>query len=504
MGSEIVLAPGISRRGAAFLLLQIVAFGMIERASFPLLNPLSVFSDVYFDWSGIRIIAISGRIPQSLGYFAYFPAFHVLNAVLVDIVGADIFTYFLLNNLLLVLAIPLAYLVASKFISRDAALISSLLLALSVFFFLQAAVLPVLLGATIIIASFGALLTFHQIPSRRFWLIFWLASIFVFFSHPVDALVLAVILSVFWLSRSRTALSSRPKGVTPAISYLVGYLGYLSFVAVSAFKILVASLFESGPKYYFAQSYPGPYPSEFVLQALFSTLGTAALFGPAIFALFYWFHQGNWAQRYLAWIASALVAIPGVITLSGRGPYGLQAARTLLFLSLFLVFPAAYGLIRLTMVLGRTYTKVAVLGIVLFMVSFSCTTSYITGSGYREVSDSVPIQPTHVTNSMLAVRSFLERIPQLSPLSMDPALGTFISPAGSGLGYFVTPFPIHHDAIVPFDLALGNSSSGLALSSEYLSNLGYRSAQLAGIESAYLIRAYDDGGVTVYLPPTSG
>ncbi len=504
VGLEIVLWSRIGKGATGLVLLQIISIGALIQISFAWLNPKSIGGDLFADWQGIQGILQFGNIPEALGYFLYFPSFHLLNAAMASIGEVGIASYLLLNHLLMIVAVPAIYLLAREVLSNRKALASALLLLVSTFFFLTAVVLPVLLGASVLLLAIYALLRYEKMKNRRWAVAFWVLAIFVFFSHPVNALIFSVILVAAWIiNRIHGTASTNVKFAEPTATYGVGYLGYLVFIAASAFRIFVESLFDSGPRYYFARVAPAPQvpiPAVFYAQTLLSTLGFSILFLFAVVALFSWLFKGNLNRRFVLVVIIALMSVPAFIVILGRGPYGLQAARTLLYIGILLVIPAASGLVYLSRRTGRGALRIAMVAIVLFMVAMLSSTSYLTASGNRFLSDTIPIQTTYVTDSMIAVGGFLDRLPATTPLTLDPALAFFLAPEGSGVTYPVTPFPIGHPSLVAFSSGFGNVSVALALSDLYLSNSGYEVLDTTALSASSMIRVYDSGYVRVYAP----
>ena len=502
VGMEVVLWSPVGKRATILILLQVISIGALIQISFAWLNPNSVVADLYFDWLGIEAVLQSGNVPELLGYFFYFPSFHVLNSAMTEVAGAGIGVYLLFNHLLMIVAVPAIFLLAGEIVSHRKALVSALLLLVSSFFFLSAAVLPVLLGASIMLLATYTLLRYEKTRSRRWAAAFWVLAVFVFFSHPVNALIFSVVLAVFWINNRLHR--TRPGAFTePTATYGVAYLGYLIFMAASAFRIFVESLFESGPRYYFARVAPLPgvsVPPIFYAQTLLSTLGFSVLFLLATVALLSWLFKGNPGRRFVLGTVIALVAVPTGIVLLGRGPYGLQAARTLLYISILLVIPAASGLVYLAGRMRGRILRPAMVAIVLFAVATLSSTSYLTGSGSRVLSDSIPIQTTYVTDSMLVVGDFLDRIPTTTPIALDPAMAFFLAPWGSGLTYSVTPYPIAHPSLVAFSTGFGNASVTFVLSDLYLSNSGYEAPDTSSLDAMSVLRVYDNGNVRVYAP----
>ncbi len=504
VGVQILLRPESQKRGTSLILLQIVTIGVLIRLSYPLLNPESVFSDAYFHWTGIEILAQSGRVPAALGYYFYYPSFHALNTVAVNVAAIGISSYLLFNSLLAVLAVLASFLLAREIVSPRLALACALLLVISLFFFLIITVAPFFMSANLMILALYALLRYRKTASRKFWSMFWIISLFIFFSHPAGALVLAVILVIFWLNgRLRTRPVEAPKITEPTATYGVAYLSYLGFIAISAFTFFFQSLFESGPNIYLARASVGPVPAQFIAETTASTLGFTILFLPATFVVLSWLYEGQWNRRFIIGVLFILALVPGIMVLLGKGHYGLQAARVLPYISIFIIFPAAYGIFKLAQRGRRVAPKVVAVGVFLFLLAFLSSTSYLTGNGNRILSASIPVQTAYATHSMLAVGSFLEKVPETTPLTLDPQLGDFIAPHRSGLGYPLTPYPVEHASIVTFSIAWGNSSVALSISSLYLSQSGYINPETTFLEALYAVRAYDNGMVRTYVPAGS-
>ncbi len=504
---QIAFQVGERRGGTLIILGEILMLGALLRLTFPLLNPQSLSSDSYFHWLGSSTLAAIGTVPSLLGHHFYFPSFHALNAILIQVGGlgfSGFAAYALINHLLMLLAVPGAYLVGREVLRPSHALFASLLIVFSPFFFLSISVVSVLLGAAVMVLAIHALLKRRTSHGWGWWVVLWLLTLFVFFSHPVNALVLGVVLVVFTgITRiQRPSSSAEAHASSPAATYVVAYVGYLVFMAVTAFALFIGSLTESGPEYYFARVVTADVPGAFVVQASLSTVGFTVLFAPAAFAALTWRRTGgDWGGRFLLAALAVLISVPAMAVLLGRGPYSLQAARTLLYISIFLVLVASRGFLMLLAQIRRSTLKAIAVLLIVFVVALFSTTSYLTGSGTRFLSDSIPVATFYAPDSTLATRSFLERIPSKTPLSLDPAMAPFLAPHGSGVAYPVTPYPIAHSNLVPFSTAFGDPNVGLALSETHLAHSGYAAPDTSGLDAVYGIRAYDNGQVRVYLPP---
>ena len=502
IAAQIAYGAGTGRHRSSTTLAQIVAVGALFQISFPLLNPNSVLSDPYFHWLGIEGIIGSGAVAESLGFYFYFPAFHVLNVAILEIGSFGFEGYALLNHGLMLIVVVAIYLLGREVVSTSKALLASLLLTVSTFFFLAATFLPIFMGASIMLLALFALARYRKSPNRKWWVVFWVLALVVFFSHPVNALVLAGILGVFLLvHRLHARASTQREFAAPTVTYSVAYLGYIMFLAINAFTLLTLSLTESGPRYYFARTVEATaIPASFVIQTVASTLGFSILFAFASIALVSWFVSGGWNQRFIFGIMVVFTAIPALVILLGRGPFGLQAARALLYLNIFVVIPAAAGVLFLFRFVRQRSVRVAAVAFLIFISSFLSSTSYLTGSGTRFLTDSIPIQTTYVTDSMLASGEFLRGLPPFTPLALDPALTVSMGEEGGGFGYFVRPYSLAHNSWVQFASGYGNRSVALALSSLYLANSGYQALDPSQLDSVYAIRAYDNGGVRIYAP----
>lgn len=506
---QIAFQAGEHRVGTLLILGEILLLGTLIRLTFPLLNPQSLSSDSYFHWLGSSTIAAGGTVPTLLSHHFYFPAFHALNAALIQVGGFGVSgfgTYTLTNHLLMLLAIPGTYLVGREVLRPSHALFASLLIVLSPFFLLSISVVSVLLGAAIMILAAYALLKRRTKRSRAWWVVLWLLALFVFFSHPVNALVFGVVLVVFAVITriERPSPLARAHASSPAATYVVAYNGYLVFIAVTAFTLFVQSLTESGPEYYFARVVTAEVPTAFVVQASLSTVGFTVLFAPAAFAAFTWGTRGDWRGRFLLAALAVLISVPAMAVLLGRGPYALQAARTLLYISIFLVFVASLGFLMLIARIRRSALKAIAVVLLVFAVALFSTTSYLTGSGNRLLADAVPVQPSYATDSMLVVRDFLSSIPEGAPLLLDPALAAFLAPHGSGVAYPVTPYPIDNPNLVRFGDVCQSEGSVVALSELHLGNEGYAAPDVSCLDRLPLLKTYDNGVVRVYLPPYVG
>jgi hypothetical protein len=502
VGVRIVLYPCKTRWEVAVPLGQATVIGLLIQVAYPLLNPRSVVSDMAFHWLGIQAIVATGFVPQGLGFYQFFPAFHILNGSIGEMGLENLENYAIINHALVTIAIPAMYLLSCEVVSSQKALMSALLLTVSLFFFLWVPAVPSLVGGAILILATYALLRFQRTAKRSWWATFWILAAFVFLVHPVDALILAGILLVLWVNNRwpRVESEHETRVVLPTGSYVVLYLGYLSFMAVTAFGAFLSSIFESGPRIFYTNPVRGPVPASYVGQSIVSTLGFSLLLVPASVAILSWIFTGQRNHRMLAGLIVILTAIAGATVLAERGSYGLQAARTLLFLSIFIVLPAGSGIVYLAKRAPMKRTSVFLVVALLVVLAFFSSTSYLTGSGNRILSSSIPIQTSYITDSILASRNFLRSLPPDMPLGLDPVLADYFAPLGQTVGYPYTVYPVGHTSLVPFSEASGNASVALAISAIYLNNRGFGAPQTSAYESIYGVRGFDDGTVQVYLP----
>ncbi len=499
VAAEIVTLPlTVGRREVGIVMSQLLVLGAMIQISYPLLNPQSIFSDPYSDWLGIETIVNTGRLPQTLGYFYYFPAYHTLNAAFVELAEVSFGTYGLADHVAMISAVPFAYALGCELLTKRDSLLFALLIIITPFFFLQIAASTALLGASVMLLSVYSVLRLQRSANTCWWIVFWTASLFVFFSHPVNALILAAVLAVLGLnSLVGRSTGAKPSFALPSSSYIVTYVGYLVFMAVNAFAIFVQSLFESGPKYNFTRLDVGPFPLDFITQSLATNLGVTLLFLPAGYTALHWLLAVGRRHRFIVGVTGLLVVVPMVMILIGKGAYGLQAARTLLYLSLFLpllAVPAMLGAIRRQ----KTVLKRAVsAGMAFVIIASLSTTSYLTNNGNRILDGSVPIQTGFGTSSMFIVRGFLDLVPASDNLSLDPDLAVFIAPSQSGLTYPVTPYQITH-SVVPFSISGYNGTSVITISDMYYSNSGYETPPESLIQTRSNAIAYDNGFTRVY------
>ncbi len=496
LGVEILVAD--SGKGRIYSLLQIVIIGCLVQAAYPWLNPGSIVSDSAFHWIGTGGIVQRGILPASLNYYLYFPSFHVLNAILIE-TGSETFgNYALINHLLVVLALPFSYLLTRQVASEKAALMAALILSTTLFFFVWAVVLPSILGACLLVLAIYALAKYHKTKRQRGWVVFWSLAGFVFLSHPVNALILGVVLSVYWVATRVGHPALRKEGnVAPTAAYLVLLLGYLAYIATTAFTIFIQSIFESGPQIRLAQSISGPATPTYLVEVCVNTVSFAALFFPGIMAIIEWVRRGSDLSRFLAGVAIVLLLTPGVVVLRGAGSYGLQAARSLLYLGIFLCVASGGIVVIATASARRPRRAVVSIAICLFVLASTSGVSYLNGGGNRALSATIPVQTNYVTDSMLAARDFINLVPQNQALTLDPDLANYFAPFNSVLAYPATAYPVNHTSFVTFTDGIGNASVMMVLSRVYMINAGPEAPSIQLIEANHPLLVYDNGVVQI-------
>ncbi len=488
---------------AASLLAQIVILATLVKFYFLYLNPYLYTSDSYLFFLGLHDVATTGFLQSSLGHYYFFPGFatFAFSAARIGAVPLEFFTAFGFASQIAM--IPIVFLLGRRLGTNRVGLFTSLFAIFSVFMFLFTQVSATYYG---IVFVFLAIYAAVQIGGngRRVWFgIFWLSAIVAMISHPINALILALILGVrvAMLRTTERGASARNPSLTPAFSYGVIYGSYLIFVAYTAFDLFVASFFivDYAPALATAPSIALERSPLFIVQSAIAPLGLAIPIFFAGYAVLSRSETPRSEHSFFVVLGAMFLMIPGLEFLGGN--FKLQSSRMLVFLAIPLVFLAAHGLASLLHGIARM-RRVATLVVAVFLVlGFAASSTYLTQNDSRVLYTEVPAASVHITESAVASRQFLNLTPQESTIYMeagtwryfadsdrarDPLLGrstldlAFFQEAG-GSGFVV---------LNSHFLAYGNPSSGGFYDLERVA---------AQLQDHLSMLIYDSGTVSVYF-----
>ncbi len=391
------------------ILLQIVLLAALLKFHFFYLNPYLYTSDAFYHFLGVQGIAKTGRVPETLGHYTYFPVHHIFGFIGSSVAGLPITWYGLFAFAAQLVAIPAAFLIGREIANPRVGLFAALLTTFSVFFFLPTIPLPSLFGFGFIFLALYALIVMRRSGSQAWFAVFWLSALCAFFSHPITALALFLILLVRFTS-IHAAGRRRPEpraSTVPVLSYGVVYAGYLALLAIISLETFART--------FFAPTFVPPLatsPTEllqasslYVLESALAPSNIAILFFFASYGMLSRAGINSAERRFLALLGVAFILIPALefIFQNFRG----QTTRFTSYIIIPLVLIGAHGAVRAFSFVrgGRRTASIMVTLFVAF--AFVGASSYLTSNDARYIYSEIPAIPTHITESALSSRNFL-------------------------------------------------------------------------------------------------
>jgi hypothetical protein len=407
------------------VLLEIVVLSAVVKFHYFYLNPYVYSSDSFLQYAGVSAIQSTSHVPASLGYYLYFPGYAIYSAVstLLTTVPVQLHSAFVLLST--IGSIPLAYLVGRKIGDKIVGLLAALFTVFTTFFFGITTSNPGLFGIPFILAAIYALFQGNS-GSRVSWItLFWMCALAALFSHPVNALLLFMMLAA-WSAHgfvSRRSGSTTISSFAPALSYGVVYGGYLVMVALNAFTIFVTSFSSTGYVPPLATlSAPGLQSDpRYVWESLLAPLGTCIMFSLSAIAVTLRWTAGSFEFRFVSLLAAIFLVSPSFEFVVGS--FRLQSSRFLVYLMIPIPMLAACGA-KSVLDASRSRKKtLASLAVTITVCAFLASSSYLTHNDDRSIYPDVPVLPIHITEAARMSRSFMERMHQGSTIYLD--LGSF-------------------------------------------------------------------------------
>jgi len=414
-----ILVNGEVRPGS--LLTQVMVLAILLRFHFVSLNPYLYTSDNYIFYLGLLDLKATGGIHEILGHYFFFPGFATYSYSGLSVAGLPVELFALFGFVAQLAMLPVVYLIGRHVASRTTGLFASMFVLFSIYAFLYTHASPTHYGlAFLFLAVYSAI----RIGGDRgaVWLaLFWLSAIAAMLSHPVNALVLGLVLTVRVIG-VRTAERGAKVGtpsLTPVLAYAIVYGSYLAFLAATAFDLFVTTLFGSDrppplatiPGSVLQRSIP------FILQSGLAPLGIVFPIFFAAYAVLRGQKMSKSEHGFFVTLGVAFLAIPGLEILGEN--FRLQSSRMLVYFVIPFAFLGAYGLATLaTGAARRRRACVLVLG-VFIACGFLASSSYLTQNDLRALNTDIPFSSTHITESALASRVFSGLTPNDSTIYFD-------------------------------------------------------------------------------------
>ncbi len=489
------------------VLVQIMMLAALLKFHFFYLNPYVYTSDGFLHFKGTEVIASSGHVPQTLGHYFFFPAYHVFGFVGVSIGGLPASWHGATTFLAQLTTIAIAYLIGREIANPRVGLFAAILTVFSLFFFLSVTPVPSLFGLPFLFLSIYALVRVQKRGGRGWYAVFWISALGTLFSHPINALVLLLALLLrfvqFYLVRQRTGESRGP--MIPFLSYGVVYAAYLSFIAIVSFEDIVRAFVPSAdglaPALATAPGAALQTSGSYLLMSAVAPSGFAFLFFFAAYGMLSSRGISPLERQYIVMLGLAFLLLPALEFVTEN--YRTQSSRFLLYITIPLVLIGAHGAESLTR--GHRGTRRATNTVLILFVVFSfvSASSYLTSNDGRDLYSSVPVMPIHITESALSSREFVASAADGSRVYMD---------FGSWL-YFDNNARARN-ALKGFDVDLIDGFAGrpgpafvmvndefLAYGNPYVGRLYDAKSLRASLEDAQASRIFDAGVVQVYLVP---
>ncbi len=503
-----VLAMNVYYNGEqrpAALLAQIFLLAVLVKFYFLYLNPYVYSSDIFLWYGGLQEISSSGFVTPALGHYYYFPGFVVFAYEGVATAGIPPSLFGVFPQLAELTLIPAAYLIGRTISTPRGGLFTSLFALFSVYAFLSTLYTPALYSLPFLLLAIYALIRIEARGEVRWLVVFWVAALGTFFSHPVSALVLALVLVVrFLYFRIAAASASRDQAVAgPALSYCVTYGVYVSFLAVTAFATFVQTIFVSTYAPPLATS-PGVALQEkslYVLQSAIAPVSLAILVSFATYGLFPTSDISKHERRFFVVLGAVFVLTPLIEAVTEN--FRTQSSRFLLYLGIPLFVLAGHGVTSLTRT-TRNPRRTAILLAVLFMTfGFLASSTYLTFNDTRFLSTDVPAIPTHITSSALASRNFLALAEENSSVYMDFGSWYYFDNSVRAPNALLG---LHTNTLEEFNVQTGQAFVVmnylfLPYGDPYLGSQYDVSATQTLLEGVHASQLFDAGEVQVYLTP---
>lgn len=487
------------------ILAQLVALAALVKFHFFYLNPYVYASDAFFQFSGLVEVHASGHLPAELGHYYYFPGLVTFAYEGVAVGGFPLTWYGIFPLLAVLTFIPAIYLVGREIANRTVGLFASLLGLFSVFGFLSTQYTPALYGFSSLVLAVYALLKIRTWREQSWIAVFWIAALGAFFSHPISALVLGLILGLRFLY---FRLSPRPSlhgrtSATPALSYGVVYGAYVAFIAATSFNLFVLTVFAttSSPPLATSPSVALRSTLLYVVQSAISPLSLALAVFLVGFGLFSTHGAVKAEHRFFALLIVVFTIFPAIEVVAEN--FRTQSSRFLLYLTIPMVILGGIGITNMARALPNA-RKTTVFVVVLFAtLGFLASSTYLTSNDSRFLNGEVPALTTHITWSALASRDFLSMAKEESRIYMDfgslfyfdnnlrapNALAALNTSTLDGFeGRTLQAFVLINDHFLPY----GNPYQGVLYDAVGIRRL---------LEDAQASRLFDAGEVQVYLTP---
>jgi hypothetical protein len=410
------------------VLVQIFLLAVLLKFHFFYLNPYVYASDAFYQFGGVLGIATTGYVPGDLGHYTYFPGFSTFSGEGASLLGLPIVLFGAIALVAPLVSVPVSYLIGRRVADSRMGLFAALLTTFSVFGFLTTHYTPALYGFPFLLLAIYSVIQLRAHGEDLWLLVFWLAALAALFSHPINALLLALILLVrfVYFGYRKQPRSARRSTTTPALAYSIALGTYLAYVALVSFDFFVQTLFAPtySPPLVTAPTEVLQHTTLYVYQTAMAPVGLAVTTFMVGYGVLSTVGIRREEQRFFVLMTVAFMALPAFEIAAEN--FKTQSSRFLVYLAIPLAFLGAQGIARMARLI-RNPRRAAAFVVVLFVaLGFFASTTYLTNNDTRFLFSDVPASTTHITQNALAGRGFLALVKPGTTIYMD----------GSTLDYF--------------------------------------------------------------------
>lgn len=428
------------RRDIGWVFCQILLLGLLVRFSFVYLNPYPYVSDHQFHWQLIQQTVSQSRFAQpagqSYGPYRFYPIFHILNSTVFQIGQINLqqtWVFPVVSNLTIVGTLPITYLIGRELAEPRVGLLATVLLLPSLYF-LGPSYSPTYFGTIFLFSAFLILILLLELSTQvlQFWVMFWFLSLATLLTHPVNFIVLILLVGGIQIALSITSmdiswdwglLSSR-SNMAPLLSTTFLFLAYVLYLHTNLFVRIVDATIgidqsvQAQRLGLTVNAADISVLSKYTLELVINYLGMSSYMLAVVPGVLYSVRTRHKRLNSIA-IGFLLIHLFIVgIVFGGRGGE-LSITRLLLYNSVLLALMGAIGLWYV--VRSRTPLSIAAIAVTgLFVLSLFSMTSYVAGNFNGSNVDEIEHFQLTMKPSSLAAGEFIDRVPAGSEISGDP------------------------------------------------------------------------------------
>lgn len=432
---KILLIQSLPYPQEILILFEIIIIAIIIITSSSLINPFLVGADTYWHFNTIASIISTGFLDHSTGNYYYYPLSHIYNAILSQILLLPNTLIYILLCASNIIAVLFIYLIGKTIISVREALISSLLLSISVFHnFGSISNSPQTFGLIFVLSAIYTLLKCKD--NANYWYLFWICAIAALFIHPIPAVILILYLGTN-IIYEKILKKEQDKYPAPFLSYLMIFISYIVYINMILFRKLVKITFlpdTSEASLYISQLSNTTMNS---ISHVYYLETFVAYLGPSIFLMFgilgsLLLVQKKRKETYI--ILLFLMILNSILVISMLGNLsGFEPTRILPFNDSFWTIPAGAGIIYFSKLLKPQNRRYYFIFFICLVVSFFSLTSYLLNDGNTLFTKEVVVHPAYLTESTIVTHHFLVEIPINNTLYIDQTSSRYLSNKERGI-----------------------------------------------------------------------